>query len=351
MEPGKLLVDWYQDNKRDLPWRVSRDPYRIWLSEVILQQTRVDQGLPYYLRFVLRFPSVSDLASAPEVEVLKEWQGLGYYSRALNLIRAAKQIMDNFNGRFPETLSQIRSLAGIGEYTAAAIASLAFGLPVPVVDGNVRRLLSRYSGYRGDTAKPDATRYFSDIAARWMNDQDPALLNQAMMEFGSVVCKPSGPLCQQCVLRQDCTAFSLGLTSSIPLKTVRPVVKIIYLHYLVVTFFNGNDTMICLRRRDQSGIWKNLYDFPSLDTDTDMTFEKWQDFQPLTDDCHTTLHRPVVYGPVEHLLTHRRLVVRFYHFHLAQEFSNPWMVIPLREIQRFPVPRLIERFLSAYRFD
>jgi A/G-specific adenine glycosylase len=350
MEPGKLLVIWYQENKRDLPWRLNRDPYRIWISEVILQQTRVDQGLPYYLRFIERFPTVSDLASAQEDEVLKKWQGLGYYSRALNLIRAAKQIRDIFNGQFPESLSLIRTLAGIGEYTAAAIASLAFGQPVPVVDGNVRRLLSRYCGYRGDTTKPDATRFFSDIASTWMKNQDPAILNQALMEFGSVVCKPSGPLCHQCVLRNGCTAFSLGLTASIPLKMARPAVKIVYLHYLVITYVNNGETMICLRKRDRSGIWKNLFDFPSMETDNETTLREPDNFHLFPADHPDILHGPEVYGPVEHLLTHRRLFIRFYHFHLSGGFSNPWMAIPLREISRFAVPRPIERFLTDYRF-
>ena len=241
MEPGKLLVIWYQENKRDLPWRATRDPYLIWLSEVILQQTRVGQGLPYYLKFTERYPSVSHLASAPEEEVLKLWQGLGYYSRAMNLLRAAKLIVSEFNGFFPESVHAIRSLPGVGEYTAAAIASLAFGLPVPVVDGNVRRFLSRFSGYSGDASKPDATRYFTNIAGNWMKNLDPAMLNQALMEFGSVVCKPAGPLCHQCVLRNQCTAFSLGLTDSLPVKKVRPAVKIIYLHYLVITFIKNSE--------------------------------------------------------------------------------------------------------------
>jgi A/G-specific adenine glycosylase len=350
MEPGKHIVIWYQENKRDLPWRNTRDPYLIWISEVILQQTRVDQGLPYYLKFTERFPSVSDLASAPEDEVLKEWQGLGYYSRALNLIRAARQIRDNFNGHFPESLIQIRSLSGIGEYTAAAIASLAFGLPVPVVDGNVRRFLSRYSGYREDTTKPDATRFFTGIATEWMKGQDPATLNQALMEFGSVVCRPSGPLCHQCVLRKECAAFSLGLTASIPMKTVRPAVKIVYLHYLVITCVNNGETLIYLRKRDHSGIWKNLFDFPSVETVTDTTLKKLDDFHLFPADQPDILQGPEVYGPVEHLLTHRRLFLRFYHFHLSGPFSNLWMAIPIREISRFAVPRPIERFLAAYPF-
>jgi len=214
----KTILSWYKKNKRDLPWRNTRDPYFIWLSEVILQQTRVEQGLSYYLRFVMAFPTVKKLASAKEEQVLKLWQGLGYYSRARNLHHAAKEIVKKHRGKFPDTYADIRALKGVGEYTAAAISSFAYNLPYATVDGNVFRLLSRYLGIKTPINTPKAKKEFTEAAQELMGNSSPHDFNQAMMEFGSRQCRPVNPDCENCPLNSSCVAFDKNLVKMLPVK-------------------------------------------------------------------------------------------------------------------------------------
>src|SRR5690606_27237509 len=235
---SKKIVEWYHENHRKLPWRDTRDPYRIWLSEVILQQTRVAQGLPYYHRFISHYPTVYALASAPEEEVLRHWQGLGYYTRARNLIRCAKVVVSQHGGSFPSSYEELKSLPGIGDYTAAAIASIAFDEPVAVLDGNVFRVLSRYFGAWNDIAQPSSRKVFADLASMLVPNEYPGIYNQAVMEFGALCCLPKAPQCAECILAPGCYAREHRAQALLPVRNVRKKARKRYFYYFV--FMNGS---------------------------------------------------------------------------------------------------------------
>ena len=258
-----ILLAWYDAHQRDLPWRRTTDPYRIWISEVILQQTRVKQGLGYYERFIERFPDVHALASAPGDEVMRYWQGLGYYSRARNLHTGAKQIVDNFNGVFPADYADIRSIRGVGEYTAAAIASFSFRLPYAVVDGNVYRVLSRLLGIDEPIDTTSGKKYFARMADELLDQTAPDRYNQAIMEFGALQCVPVSPDCSVCPLMESCAAFAAGRVSELPVKIGKTRVRSRWFNYFMIRY--ASKTWI--RRREEGDIWSHLYEFPLLETD------------------------------------------------------------------------------------
>ena len=255
------IISWYKQNKRDLPWRGIKAPYKIWLSEIFLQQTRVEQGTPYYLRFIEQFPTIHNLAEAQEEEVLKLWQGLGYYSRARNLHFAAKQVMLDYDGKFPNKYEDILSLKGIGEYTAAAIASFAYGLPHAVIDGNVYRLLARYFGIHITTNSTEGKKIFAALANELLDKQNANDYNQGIMEFGSQQCKPFNPDCNTCPLHESCVAFLEKSVSVLPMKLKKIKQKKLYFDY----FFIEYDGYTYVKKRRNKGIWQNLYDFPLIE--------------------------------------------------------------------------------------
>ncbi|MDX2189362.1 MAG: A/G-specific adenine glycosylase [Bacteroidota bacterium] len=261
------LIEWYQLNKRELPWRDTKDPYLIWISEIILQQTRVSQGLPYYHKFVERFPNVKQLANCEEDEVLKYWEGLGYYSRARNLHAAAKQIVNQYNGLFPNTFNEIIKLKGVGRYTAAAIASFAFNEKVPVLDGNVIRVLSRYFSYQKDVRKQANQDELFEIAKEIISRTNPDLYNQAIMEFGALVCKPQNPECESCIFNIDCIAKSKSLQNDLPIKSKLNTLKNRYFNYLI---FEDNLGKITFRKRVKKDIWKNMYEFHLIESNNQL---------------------------------------------------------------------------------
>ena len=256
------LINWFAENRRDLPWRHDPTPYEVWLSEVILQQTRVNQGMDYYLRFIKKWPSVTSLAQATEEEVLKMWQGLGYYSRARNLHHCAQQVMEQHGGQFPADYEQLKKLQGIGEYTAAAIASIAFDLPHAVVDGNVYRVLARLFDIDIPINNKEGQKLFAQLADELLNRKQPGLHNQAMMEFGALQCTPKNPNCLHCPLLAQCLAFAhqTVLQRPVKLQTKKNVTR--YFNYLVIRI-NEN---IYLHKRSGNDIWKNLYDFPCIES-------------------------------------------------------------------------------------
>ncbi|WP_312321896.1 A/G-specific adenine glycosylase [Soonwooa sp.] len=259
---GVKLLKWYQTHKRDLPWRKSINPYNIWISEVVLQQTQVKQGMQHYLNFVERFPDVDALANADEEEVLLYWKGLGYYSRALNLHKAAKQLVVDYNSEFPKTYSELLKLKGVGKYTAAAIASISFLEKVAAVDGNFYRVLSRLFADDFDISNSRAFQYFSELAELIMPEKDAGCFNQAMMDLGSEVCKPKNPLCSDCPLQDDCHAFAIGKINQFPVKLKKTKVENLALSYQFVY----HDDQFLVKQRDTSDIWKKLFEFPkSLD--------------------------------------------------------------------------------------
>ena len=270
MNFSKTLIHWYIQYKRDLPWRNDTNPYTIWLSEIMLQQTRVAQGLPYYVRFTSAFPTVFDLANASEEAVLKLWQGLGYYSRARNLHQTSQYIAFELNGEFPKCYSELLKLKGIGEYTAAAIASFSYNEKVPVVDGNVYRVLSRYFGVETDIASTGAKKEFTALAQELIPNDKANIFNQAIMEFGALQCVPKNPNCENCVFNDSCVALQKKKVGQLPVKSKKIKVTNKYFNYLVFLDENANTI---ISKRTQKGIWHNLYEFPVIETNEEVGFE------------------------------------------------------------------------------
>lgn len=307
----QTLLDWYAHYGRRLPWRETRDPYRIWVSEIILQQTRIAQGTDYYLRFVERFPDIASLAAASEDQVLKQWQGLGYYSRARNLHRAAQQLAEQFDGQFPRSYHQIRSLPGIGDYTAAAICSIAYRMPYAVLDGNVYRVLSRYFDLDTPIDTTAGKKLFTRLADEQLDRDRPGDYNQALMDFGALQCTPSLPDCPRCPLLPHCRAQAADTVALRPAKSKRSEPSPRYLHYFHIVSPEGT----WVRRRTEDDIWRGLYEFPRIETPDDLPAE-----QMLFDVRYEALIRSAATAevletlpPVKHLLSHRVLHIRFYH--------------------------------------
>jgi A/G-specific adenine glycosylase len=343
---GETLVAWYEANRRDLPWRETRDPYLIWISEIILQQTRVAQGLDYYHRFIERFPNVSSLAGADEDEVMKYWQGLGYYSRARNLHAAAREVVQRFGGCFPTTYDDVRSLKGVGDYTAAAICSFAFRLPHATVDGNVYRVLSRHFGVETPVDSGEGKRYFADLARELMVTRRPDLYNQAMMEFGALQCVPRAPACDSCPLRDRCIALATRRVDSLPVKRGKPTVKPRYFNYLCIR--SGGMTL--LSKRVAKDIWQNLYEFPLIETDRPTNFDELRHdprFQTLLDGA-TLLHLDEHVSSRRHLLTHRVIHACFHELTVSTftPSMHAYLPVPDDALGEYAVPRLIQQYLE-----
>ncbi len=335
------LLQWYSIHQRPLPWRTNPNPYRIWLSEIMLQQTRVDQGLGYFNRFIERFPTVHALAEASEEEVLKLWQGLGYYSRARNLHTAAKQVMTDFKGEFPQTVSELLTLKGVGHYTAAAVASIAFGRDEVVVDGNVHRLMARLFDIAEPVNKPSGHR-MAEAAMRELLPQGKAAeFNQAVMEFGALHCTPRNFNCASCVLQSSCLAHKSGTSTIRPVKAEKTKVKPLALDYVIIT--NGKQWL--MRKRTNEGIWKNLFDFPCLWSETPASHEHLVAY--LQKNGMHNVHLNLITGPVKHILSHRRITAHFYVVH-CDDLPVGWPnthPVTAEEAARLPVPKLIESVL------
>ena len=344
----ETLLNWFAENRRNLPWRDHPTPYQVWISEVILQQTRVSQGYDYYLRFVEKWPTVTDLAAATEEEVLKMWQGLGYYSRARNLHQCAQQVVEQYDGEFPVDYNKLLKLKGIGAYTAAAIASIAFNLPHAVVDGNVYRVLSRLFDIDTPININDGQTLFAKIADEQLNRERPGLHNQALMEFGALHCTPQNPNCLLCPLQAQCLAFERQTVMQRPVKLQKLTVKTRYLNYLVIRV---NDS-IYLRKRSDKGIWRNLYDFPCIESDQPMTVEEVissKEFLQLIDGKPFTVTKT---SPVfTHKLTHRTLLAQFIEIKVSQELlrieTKGLLLTPERDLGNYPIPRLIDLYLTT----
>ncbi len=339
---SKTILQWYSQNKRDLPWRGSRDPYKIWLSEVILQQTRITQGLPYYLKFIKVYPAVSDLASASETEVLKLWQGLGYYSRARNMHTAARMVMDEFSGKFPSVYKDLIRLKGVGDYTASAIASICSGEPTPVVDGNVYRVLARYFGVEIPINSSRGIKYFKQLAKEVMEPAEIGEYNQAVMEFGALQCKPQNPDCGTCPLNTGCLALNQDRVGELPAKIRKQKVKTRYFNYMV---YVDPKNRTLLNKRTEQGIWRHLYDFPLIESDRLLEPEEICEVFKKEDhpDGEISLWRE---DPVIHKLSHQHLVTRFWIVELEKEIGHG---IPLEKLDEYPVPVLVSEFLRTYK--
>lgn len=336
------LNSWYSKNKRPLPWRKNKEPYRIWLSEIILQQTRIEQGQPYFERFVQAYPDVFALANASEDEILKLWQGLGYYSRARNLHKAAKQVTNEFQGTFPDNYNALLRLKGVGPYSAAAIASICYNEPVPVVDGNVFRFLGRFFGIDEpiDSSKGKA-RFFSK-ASELIDKNQPGDFNQAMMEFGATVCTPRNPLCHICPFQKECNAFNTGRVNYFPLKSRKTKVSGLHIHYFVVNSPKG----FFIQQRPSSGIWASLYEFPSITSEEPLSENELN--EKLKKLGLPELSMAQKAEPVEHLLTHRKITAHFWRYEDVYALNENFETVAEDSIKQFAVPKLVENYINSH---
>jgi len=340
------ILIWYAYNKRTLPWRRTRDPYKIWLSEIMLQQTRVLQGTPYYLKFIANFPTVHDLAKASEDRVLKLWQGLGYYSRARNLHATAKFIVSNYNGNFPKKYSELVQLKGIGDYTASAIASICFDEPEPVVDGNVYRVLSRYFGVDIPINSTAGTKYFKTLARKVMDADNIRDYNQAIMEFGAMQCKPKNPNCEECPLNESCEALKKGSVDELPVKINKTKVRTRYFNYLVPIIVGSNGIKkTLLKQRQGKGIWQNLFEFPLIESKEELNLPAIKSSLPDVLDLKET-PEVFVYNDkvIVHKLSHQHLQTTFWIVKTTADINGS---LPFSEIQHLAVPVLIADFIKT----
>jgi A/G-specific adenine glycosylase len=342
MKFSNTLIKWYLQNKRELPWRGTTNPYAIWLSEIMLQQTRVAQGTPYFLAFSAAFPTVFDLAEANEEEVLKLWQGLGYYSRARNLHKTAQYVAWELSGVFPDNYSDLLKLKGVGEYTAAAIASFSYNEVVPVVDGNVFRVLSRYFDIETDIALASSKKEFAALAFELMPKYDPATFNQAIMEFGALQCVPKSPDCSVCVFNESCLALQKKKVHQLPVKSKKLKVRNRYFNYLVVSDDN-EDTII--QKRTAKGIWQNLYEFPLIETDKEEEFDYIasiivQDFYSVDTIIGIEAFNE---KSIIHKLSHQHLHIKFWKVSVKGAVENG---ISNDVLKTFPFPIVIYNFIA-----
>lgn len=331
------LISWYNTQKRDLPWRKTKNPYFIWLSEVILQQTRVNQGLEYYLSFINAYPTVYDLANASEQEVLKLWQGLGYYSRARNLHFAAKQIVEVFDGNFPSNYKDILCLKGVGDYTAAAIASFAFDLPNAVVDGNVYRVLSRYYLDSTPIDSTEGKKLFKLLAHDLLDSKDPASHNQAIMELGAMICKPKNPICDLCPVNNSCLSFGNPQRFDLPVKSKSVKRSKRYFYYLVMS-----DGSFFVKKREDNDIWKGLFDFPLVATLESIGYDE---LFKLVKNIGLELSAKTELYKTKHVLTHQDIYVEFWEVNPVEIYLD-FTMTDLKGFSSFPLPRVIDRFLE-----
>lgn len=343
------LVRWYGQHKRALPWRDTTNPYHIWLSEVILQQTRVAQGLPYYLKFVEAYPTVQQLAAAPEDEVLRLWQGLGYYSRARNMHHTAKTVTEEFGGDFPQTYAGLLHLKGVGSYTAAAIAAFAFKERVAVLDGNVFRVLARVFGLSDDIAAPASRKVFQKLADTLVPPDAPDIYNQAIMEFGAIQCTPVMPDCLFCPLQQSCFAFNHGMVQELPVKAKAKAARPRYFHYVVLE----HEGRFYLRKRLEGDIWQGLYDFYLYESpDKNLPMEALLP-ELLQAGLEVDLsHLQAPQKEYKHVLSHQKITARFYRIklkkRLKEEVLQETRLAPftVHEIEELPKPILINSYLK-----
>lgn len=338
------LVNWYHINKRDFPWRLTKDPYFIWLSEIILQQTRTTQGLPYYIKFIKQFPTIKDLAFANEKDILLLWQGLGYYSRARNLHFAAKQICIDFHGKFPDNYKDLLKLKGVGDYTASSIASICYNEKTAVVDGNVYRVLSRYFNIKTPINSSKGIKEFKNLAQELIHKNQSGTYNQAIMDFGATVCKPKKPNCESCIFNDKCLALKYKTVNELPVKTKKIKIKKRFFNYIVLLNEN-NETFI--QKRDKKGIWQNLYQFPLVETEKKITKSnllKSHNFTKIVDAFDYSVQQ---YNKQEiiHKLSHQHIYTKFWIVKIKAQLKNG---IPFNKIKNYPVSTLVHNFCKGF---
>jgi len=338
------MLNWYSKNRRDLPWRNNKNPYSVWLSEIILQQTKIQQGLPYYLRFIDKYPDVFSMSKATEQDILKLWEGLGYYSRARNLHKTSKILVNDYNGIFPFSYEGLLSLPGIGKYTASAISSICYEEKKAVLDGNVYRLLSRYFAIDLAINSPSGIKYFEQKSFDLLPKNNIGDYNQALMDFGSMVCKPKLAKCDTCVLNLKCSAFAINKTYLFPVKTQKSKALIKHFNFLI---FISSDKKTLIERRDYNGIWKKLYQFPLLETDHELDINTLLKFSlikqnSISSDCQVKLIND---KPQVHNLSHRKLFIKFWEIRLENIKGDSTFI---QDLDNFPFPIVLSRFIKSY---
>ena len=346
MNFSSTLTNWYSIYKRELPWRNTKNPYHIWLSEIILQQTQIKQGLPYYEAFTQKYPTVFDLAKADENDVLKLWQGLGYYSRARNLHATAKTIVNELNGEFPNSFKELIKLKGIGDYTASAIASICYNEPTAVVDGNVYRVLSRYFGIQTPINSTNGIKAFKALASELIDTKNPGDYNQAIMEFGARQCKPKSPDCFECPLSSSCVALQNHLIDELPVKINKTKISIKHFNFLV---FISPDKKTIFKKRTGNGIWKNLYQFPLIETESDLETKDFKNHLKVKSILNGSKFEFSLYNPkdIVHKLSHQHLYTKFW---IVEVDKLPENGILISDIHKFPTPVLISNFINEFNF-
>ena len=344
MDFNSDLIQWYSFHKRPLPWRETKDPYRIWLSEIILQQTQIKQGLPYYLKFTANYPTVFDLAKASEDEVLKHWQGLGYYSRARNLHKTAKYVAEELNGVFPKTYKELLTLKGVGDYTASAIASICYEEPVAVVDGNVYRVLSRCFGVDTPINSNEGVKQFKRLAMSLLPKNNIGDYNQALMEFGAKQCKPKSPDCSNCPVDSECAALATASIQKLPVKLKKIKIRKRYLNFLVLLTKNHRTV---LEKRIEKGIWQHLYQFPMLESDKSISKKELLANSDFKKTHALKLKNVKLFNSKDilHKLTHQDLHVKFWIIQIKNDIDNG---ISWAEAQAHAVPAVIAQFIKAF---
>ena len=339
------LVRWYHNNKRQLPWRDTNDAYVIWLSEIILQQTRVDQGMPYFYRFLEKYPDVSSFAAATEEDILKLWQGLGYYSRGRNMLKTARLIQQQYGGVFPKTYHELIKLKGVGEYTAAAIASFSANEVKAVVDGNVYRVLARYFGISEPINSPNGKKTFQRLADELIDRQKPGLHNQAIMEFGAMLCKPKNPACGICPVKENCNAFLNNAINSLPVKLKTVKIKERYFNYFLIT----DGVNLLMNKRNEKDIWANMYDLPLIETPAMLTPEALLALPEVKKFFGEDMMIGQLFAIKKHILTHQRLYVRFIKLNTGPvKLKVEWFNTTIIDLKNMAMPKVIFVFLKDF---
>jgi A/G-specific adenine glycosylase len=339
------LISWFKEEQRDLPWRHDKDPYKIWVSEIMLQQTRVDTVIPYFNRFLDWFPTIEDLAEADEERVLKAWEGLGYYSRVRNLHTAVKEVKEKYNGEVPSSPAKIASLKGVGPYTAGAISSIAFGIPEPAVDGNVMRVLARILSIWEDIAKPSTRKIFEMAVRELISQSDPSAFNQALMELGALICTPTSPSCLLCPVREHCQAFSEGVQTELPVKSKKTKQRNVQLVAIIAINDNGE---VLIHKRPNKGLLANLWEFPNVEIDLPIQYEK----EKMTDLFHELNIIPKkMIGQIEHVFSH--LIWNIYVYSGKVNGNLPdneeWRFVTFDEIKDYAFPVPYQKTLQLYQ--
>ena len=328
------LINWYNHNKRDLPWRKTKDPYKIWVSEIILQQTRIEFGIKYYNKFLKSYPDVKKLANSKEMDLMKIWEGLGYYSRAINMLKTAKIVLNSFNGVFPLEYQQLIQLPGVGDYTASAISSICNDELQVVVDGNVLRFLSRMHKIDLPIESIKTKKYFKKLGFKLIQDVKPGDFNQALMDYGSTICKPKKFDCNNCLFSSDCKAFNSNSVENYPVKKKKIKVKDRFLNYVVLV---TNDNKTQIKKRDSSGIWKNLYEFPLIETKIETSAKQ------ISKELDLNLKDLLSVKKINHRLSHQLLYITFFVYKVDYKLDD---LVDINTLASYPFPKPINKFIS-----